>query len=254
MRSDAFSFSYQIMDLNQRRRAIQHLLSDDPADAAASYYAFHHPDGKSSVLPYPAESERAEGFVTFSRTGLDLFRPLVTMRLPITDLETSAEVIYQTMQPGTAVILHTPAEYLPLLQALFDVQTIEQFHLYTLNRHLFEPIINVLVTQSTGPNGLPRFVVRSQQDNRVIASAGINWQSPRYASLSINTDTSHRRQGLGISVLSAIVQYVADNGRSPLYEVSTNNPASQHLAAHIGFRYSGADKVLIQAVLKPRFV
>jgi RimJ/RimL family protein N-acetyltransferase len=243
-----------MMDLIQRRRAIQHLLSDEPADAAASYYAFHHPEGKSSVLPYPAETERAEGFVTFSRTGLDLFRPLVTMRLPIADLETSAEVIYNAMQPETAVIIQAPADYLPLLQALFDVQTIEQFQLYTLNYSRFEPVISVLVTQTTGPNGLPRFVVRSQQDDRVIASAGINWQSPDYASLSVNTDAAHRRQGLGVSVLSAIVGFVLDNGRSPLYEVAATNTSSQSLARQAHFTNCGADKVLLQATLKPRFV
>ncbi|MBE2220925.1 MAG: hypothetical protein IAF02_05265 [Anaerolineae bacterium] len=242
------------MDIDQRRRAIQHLLSDNPADATAVYYAFHHPDGKSSVLPYPAEAERAEGFVTFSRTGLDLFRPLVTMRLPIADLETSAAVIYNGIQPETAVIIQAPTDYLPLLQALFDVQTIEHFHLYTLSRNHFEPVINVLVTQSTGPNGLPRFVVRSQQDDRVIASAGINWQSPDYASLSVNTDAAHQRQGLGVSVLSAIVGYVLENGRSPLYEVATSNTASQTLARQTNFTNTGADKVLLQAVLKPRFV
>ena len=242
------------MDLNQRRRAIQHLLSDEPADATAVYYAFHHPDGKSSVLPYPAEAERAAGFVTFSRTGLDLFRPLLTMRLPIADLETSAEVIYNGIQPETAVIIQAPADYLPLLQALFDVQTIEKLHLYTLNHHQFEPVINVLVTQTTGPNELPRFVVRSQQDDRVIASAGINWQSPEYANLSVNTDSAHRRQGLGVSVLSAIVGYVLENGRSPLYEVAASNSASQTLAQQAHFSNADADKVLLQAVLKPRFV
>jgi GNAT superfamily N-acetyltransferase len=241
------------MDINQRRNAIRHLLSDDPADAAAAYYAFHHPDAKTSVQPYPAEAERAAGFVTFSRTGMDLFRPLVTMRLPISDLESSADIIYQTMQPETAVILHIPTPYLPLIQALFDVQTIEQFSLYTLDRSAFDPIINVLVTQSTGPNGLPRFVVRSQQDNRVVAAAGINWQSPAYASLSVNTNAARRRQGLGTSVLSAIVQYVLDNGRTPLYEVAADvNPASQTLAAHMGFRYTLADKAIVQATLKRR--
>jgi len=242
------------MDINQRRRAIQHLLNNEPADATAVYYAFHHPEGKSSVLPYPAEAERAEGFVTFSRTGLDLFRPLVTMRLPIADLETSAETIYNAIQPETAVIIQAPATFLPLLQALFDVQTIEQLQLYTLNRSRFEPIISVLVTQTTGPNGLPRFVVRSQQDDRVIASAGINWQSPDYASLSVHTDSAHRRQGLGVSVLSAIVGYVLDNGRFPLYEVSTSNTASQTLATQTNFINTGADKVLLQAVLKSRFI
>ena len=243
------------MDLNQRRNAIRHLLNDDPASAAAAYYAFYHPDAKTSVQPYPAEAERAMGFVTFSRTGMDLFRSLVTMRLPIDDLETSAEIIYHAMQPETAVILHIPTAYLPLIQALFDVQTIEQFSLYTLDRSTLDPIINVLVTQSTGPNGLPRFVVRSQQDNRVIAAAGINWQSPGYASLSVNTDAARRRQGLGTSVLSAIAQYVVDNGRTPLYEVAADaNPASQILAAHIGFRYTLEDKAIVQAILKSRFV
>jgi hypothetical protein len=242
------------MDLNQRRRAIQHLLSDKPADAAAAYYAFHHPDGKSSVLPYPPETERAAGFVTFSRTGLDLFRPLVTMRLPITDLETSAAVIYNAIQPETAVIIQAPADYLPLLQALFTVQTSEHLQLYTLHHSRFEPVINVLVTQSEGPNGLPRFVVRSQQDGQVIASAGINWQSPRYASLSVNTDAAQRRQGLGVSVLSAVVQYVLANGRSPLYEVSSHNSASQNLATAAGFTADSAGQVLLQAVLMPRFM
>lgn len=243
-----------MIEMSQRRRAIQHLLSDSPADATAVYYAFHHPEGKSSVLPYPAEAERAEGFVTFSRTGLDLFRPLLTMRLPIADLETSAEVIYNAVQPETAVIIQAPADYLPLLQALFEVQTIEKLHLYTLDRNRFEPVINVLVTQNTGPNGLPRFVVRSQQDGQVVASAGINWQSPAYASLSVNTDAAHRRQGLGVSVLSAIVGYVVENGRSPLYEVAAQNTASQTLAQQTSFRNTGADKVLLQAILKPRFV
>jgi GNAT superfamily N-acetyltransferase len=163
-------------------------------------------------------------------------------------------VIYNAIQPETAVIIQAPADYLPLLQALFDVQTIEKLHLYTLNRTRFEPVINVLVTQNTGPNGLPRFVVRSQQDEQVIASAGINWQSPAYASLSVNTDAAHRRQGLGVSVLSAIVGYVLENGRLPLYEVAANNTASQTLAQQTNFSNTGTDKVLLQAVLKPRFV
>ncbi len=240
------------MDNNQRRRAIQHLLSDAPADAAASYYAFHHPDGKSSVLPYPAEAELAKGFVTFARTGLDLFRPLVTMRLPITDLETSAAIIYNAMPPETAVIIQAPANYLPLLQALFEVQTLHRLHLYRFVRGRFEPVINVLVTQRTGPNGLPRFVVRSQQDGRVIAAAGINWQSSDYASLSVNTDAAHRGRGLGLSVLSSIVGYVLDNGRLPLYEVSTSNTASQNLAKQTHFVDTGADKVLLQATLRDR--
>ena len=49
----------------------------------AAYYALHHPDDKTTlVVPPTAEGQRANGYVALSRTGIDLFRPLVTMRLP----------------------------------------------------------------------------------------------------------------------------------------------------------------------------
>ena len=38
----------------------------------------------------------------------------------------------------------------------------EQYHLFILDQNRFEPIINVLVTQATSPDGLTRFVIRSQ--------------------------------------------------------------------------------------------
>ena len=105
-------------DLTAGRRAIRHLLDEhSPADAAASYYAFYHPDGQTQMLPYPTGTARAQGYAALSRTGLDLFRPLLTLRLPIQDMIASTEVIYQELVPGTAVILLAPAAYLPLLQA-----------------------------------------------------------------------------------------------------------------------------------------
>jgi GNAT superfamily N-acetyltransferase len=238
--------------LTERRRAIRPLLGDDPADAVADYYAFHHPDEKTGLVLYPDGAARASGYVALSRTGMDLFRPFVTLRLPIDNLEQSAAVIYQALPPETAVILFAPAHYAPLLYALFAVQSAEILNLYTLPSGRLEPIINVLVTQSTGPNGLPRFIIRNQGDGAVAASAGLNWQSPRYAELSVNTDLAYRRQGLGQSVVSAMAQQVLDNGRSPLYLVSEANQASIQLAENVGFRDSGIRKVLLQGNLKPR--
>ncbi len=76
------------MSLPDRRRAIRHLLDEqNPADALASYLAFYHADNRTILRPYPFEAPRAEGFVTLSRTGVDLFRPFVTLRLPIQDLQ-----------------------------------------------------------------------------------------------------------------------------------------------------------------------
>ena len=67
-------------DLAADRRAIRALLDEhSPSDAAASYYAFYHPDRQTQLLPYPAGAERAQGYVALSRTGLDLFRPLLTL-------------------------------------------------------------------------------------------------------------------------------------------------------------------------------
>lgn len=240
------------MGLSEHRRAIRPLLGEGPADAIADYYAFHHPDTKTGLVTYPDGAPRAIGYLALSRTGVDLFRPFVTLRLPIDDLETSAEVIYHALPPGTAVILFAPAQYAPLLYALFEVQSEERLHLYTLSSQRFAPIINVLVTQSNGPNDLPRFIIRSQASGEIVAAAGLNWQSPRYAELSVNTDLNHRRQGLGQSVVAAMVQYVLDNGRSPIYLVAENNQASIQLAESVGFRDSGARKLLLQGTLRPR--
>ena len=238
------------MDLSDLRRAIRPLLSDRPEDAVADYYAFHHPDERTGLVAYPAHAERPTGYLAFSRTGMDLFRPLVTLRLPIADLEASAAAIRGAIMPETAVILFSPAQYGPLLHALFDVQTEETLRLYALSPRRFEPIINVLVVETTGPNGLPRFIVRSQADGEVIAAAGLNWQSPRYAEISVNTDLSHRRQGLGQSVVAAMAEYVLANGRIPLYLVSEQNTASIRLAESAGFRDTGHNKLLLQASLR----
>jgi len=238
------------MNLSDTRRAIRPLLGDGPEDAVADYYAFHHPDDKTGLTIYPQNAERPTGYLAFSRTGMDLFRPLVTLRLPITDLEASAAAIQGALMPETAVILFSPSEYSPLLHALFHVHTEETLRLYALSPRRFEPIINVLVVQATGPNGLPRFIVRSQSGGEVVAAAGLNWQSPRYAEISVNTDLSHRRQGLGQSVVAAMVEYVLGNGRIPLYLVAEQNTASIRLAESTGFRDTGHTKLLLQASLR----
>jgi hypothetical protein len=242
-------------DLAASHRAIRHLLDErSPADAAASYYAFYHPDGQTQLLPYPAGVERAQGYVALSRTGLDLFRPLLTLRLPIQDMAVSANVIYHELAPGTAVILLAPHTYLPLLQALFEIHSEEHLDVLMLDRGRFEPIINVLVTSSAGPNGLPRFIIRNtgSPEQEVVASSGINWQTPHFAEISVNTVSSHQRQGWGTSVAAAMVNYLLENGRTPLYAVAVNNTASRQLAQSMGFTNSGASQVLLQGVLKPR--
>ena len=72
------------MKLPDKRRAIRSLLDErNPADAQAIYYAYNHPDEKTQLITYPPEASVAKGYVCIARTGIDLFRPLLTMRLPI---------------------------------------------------------------------------------------------------------------------------------------------------------------------------
>ena len=71
------------MNLTESRRAIRGLLgTQEPADASAIYYAYHHPDQKVQITTIPEIGAKSFGYVCSARTGIDLFRPLVTMRLP----------------------------------------------------------------------------------------------------------------------------------------------------------------------------
>lgn len=242
------------MTLNDKQLAIRPLLNDnDPADALAAYYAFHHAPGKTYLVTYPPETDHATGYMAISRTGIDLFRPLVTFHLPQGDINAIPDLIYAGLPPETAVILHAAATTLPILQAFFDMQTVEHLHLFQLNAADYTPIINVLVTETQAANNLPRFVIRSQaNDNQIGASAGLNWISPQWGDIAVNTNPAFRRQGWGRSVVSSMSNYLLSNGRIPLYVISANNDASRQLAQAVGFHDTGVRQILAQAVLKPR--
>ena len=91
--------------IQDKRRAIRHLLrEDDPADAMAAYYALYHPDDKTTlVVPPTTEGQRANGYVALSRTGIDLFRPLVTMRLPTDRLGYKVEITDEAKRTLAAI-------------------------------------------------------------------------------------------------------------------------------------------------------
>jgi GNAT superfamily N-acetyltransferase len=237
------------MDIVAQRRAIRPLLDEkSTADALASYYAFYHPDGKTSLVVHPPGANVAQGYLALSRTGLDLFRPLVTLRLPLTDHEGSAELVGTALPADAPVLLYAPIDHGPLLHAFFDVQTEEKLRVLVLDRGRYQPVINVLVTQEKTPSGLPRFVIRSSQDrDRVVAAASANWQTPFFAEISAYTEADQRRQGWGRSVVAALCQYLLDNGRTPLYAVGEENQPSLLLAESSGFVDIGLRRLFLQA-------
>jgi hypothetical protein len=250
-------------DLQEKRRAIRHLLREREAvDAMAAYYAFHHPADRTTLVLSPETVTdsvgHADGYVALSRTGIDLFRPLVTMRLP-TDRDplavgAAAELIDRALAPGQPAILSIPVRYRPLIEATFDIQSEERLRLLALDPARFEPIVNVLVTRSTGPGNLPRYLIRSSRsgEEEVVADASLNWQSPYFAEIAVNTRPQYRRQGWGRSVVAALSGHVIDGGRIPLYVVSEENTASIQLAESVGFTDTGSRELLLQATLKER--
>ena len=247
-------------DLGARRGAIRHLLSDrDPADAMAAYYAFYHPDDVTTIVTLPEHvsgpSVKADAFVTLTRSGIHLFRPLVTMRLPVDSgglrLDDSVELLQGAFAPGQPVIMRVPVQYRPLIAAVFDIQSEERMRVLSVDAARFTPILNVMVAGMPDRHGLYRYIHYSYENEKVgvAATASLNWQSPYFAEIAVTTQPEFRRQGFGRSVVAALSRHVLENGRTPLYVVSEENQASAHLAESLGFEDSGARELLLQATL-----
>lgn len=236
-------------ELADRRRAMRHLLDEQAApDAGAAYYALYHADFKTQLVTYRPQTARAVGYVCLSRTGLDIFRPLVTMRLPWGDMDAGAALLRQALPIGMDVILRIPTLYMPLIRALFDIRSEEEQALLRLNRALFRPILNVLVTQDTGPNGLPRYLIR--RGDEVGATASVNWQTQHFAEIGVYTAPDMRRHGWGRSVAAALCSHLLAGGRLPLFVTAPDNTAAWQLAADLGFLDTDYREMLVEAALK----
>lgn len=242
------------MTLATARRAIRPLLDQTAAaDATAVYYAFHHPESRVQLIPYPPDADQALGYIALARTGIDLFRPLLTLRLPEAP-EQAAEMFYDNLAPGTSLFIQAPASYGPLLAAFFEMQREQQLLLFRLDTSRFQPEVNVLVTRSDTPDGLPRFIVRPTSGGSrgdVAASATVNWQSPRFADIAVYTEPQQRGRGWGRTVVAALVNHLLQTGRTPLYHVEPNNEASLQLARSVGFVNTLSESLWLEVTLRP---
>jgi len=234
--------------LIDKRQAIQHLLnSRSPADALASYYALYHPEDRTTLLIHRTQGagERADGFLVLCRTGMDLFRPLLTLR--VADEQAAAELLESALPAEAAVMIAVPLDLRPVVEAFFSLTGETTGAIYQLERHDFRPIINVLVMQAPSPDGSPRFVIRGQSFDRgarsmgpAVATAGINWRSPYFADIYVQVDPAVRGRGLGKSVVSALSNWLLGQSVIPLYTASDTDEASAQVAAGLGFRDTGA--------------
>ena len=233
--------------LDQLRSVIRPLLDErSTPDALAVYYALFHPADRTSLFVYPTHRSAGppHGFLVRARTGMDLFRPLVTGRLH--DDQTAQALFDLGLILGRPVYLTLPEAEARWANKYLQVSDAALHRIYRYAPENYQTEINVLVVTSTGPDGLPHCEIRG--GDRAGAVAGINWQSPRYAEVYVYTDPAVRGRGWGKAVVRALVGLILKSGRLPLYVVAENNEYSIRLAAAVGFQDTGHREFIGQAV------
>jgi RimJ/RimL family protein N-acetyltransferase len=229
------------------RIALHPLLNDrSPADALAAYYAFHHsPDRTELYAHYSAERGRADGFLVRARTGLDLFRPLVTFRA---DTDGVAQALFlEGLPPHRPVYLVAPESLGELAAKYLTLAEMELHRIYRFDPDRYKPEINVLLMSAQGPDGTARFEIRSA-GNKPGAVAGVNWQSDHFAEVFVHTEPAVRGRGWGKAVVSALARQLLQAGRAPLYVAAQTNEYSIRLAESVGFIDTGYRELVAQGV------
>jgi ribosomal protein S18 acetylase RimI-like enzyme len=237
------------VNLDQLRAVVRPMLDErSAADALAAYYALYHSPDRTDLFVYPSEAAtglvRPRGFLVRARTGMDLFRPLVTAH--IHDDETASALYEQGLIPGRPAYLTVPEDGARWANKYLEISDAELHRIYRFMPEKYESEINVLVVTSTGTDGLLRCEIRA--GDRAGAVAGINWQSPRYAEIYVYTEPAMRGRGWGKSVVRCLVSMILKSGRTPLYVVSESNEYSIRLAEAVGFEDVGRREYVAQAV------
>lgn len=239
-----------MIPLANKRHALRMLLDENnPVDAMAVYYAYYHEAHRTTIItePDPNNGGKAIGYAAISRTGIDLFRPLITTRLPINDLDSSAKFLQKVLPSGADAFIVCPEQYGPLVRALYHVQAEQTLHLYTFPLGIPKPLINIFVTRDDDSD-YPRFVINKTIDGErsTVSSAGVNWITPKFAEIAVRTSADYRRRGYGKSVVTALTRHLIEIGRQPLYAVNETNFASIELAKQIGFHDSGHRQLMFE--------
>ena len=221
--------------IHDQRQLVQRLLDDGSiVDAPTAYYTLYHPPERSTLAVRTNRAGRPQGFAGRFMTGLDLFRPLVTMRAR--GPEMAADLLAELLLPGRPYIFFASADQLPLAGGSLHVENARPLRLYYLDSRRFRPVVNVLVTRRPTGDGRPRYEINAEG---LQAVCGVNWQSPGFAEVYVHTEAQARRRGWGASVLAACSESLIRDGRLPLYLVDEDNAELIALAEAVGFVDSG---------------
>jgi len=239
-------------DLGELRRKVRTMLDlTTPRDGLAAYYALYH-DPARTRLWVAERGLRVEGFLALCQTGWDLFRLFGVLRARRSDV--AMALLQRVLQPaGTTVrrpyYLVTTPDLLGVAEEALEVEKVSLNRIYSLDLQRYSPQINVLVTPAQAASGAPRFVIRSQE-GQIVAEAGINWQSPHFAEVYVQTAPEAQRRGWGKAVLDSCIAWILRGGTLPLYVVAEGNETSLRLAESVGFVDSGARECAVEGIGK----
>jgi RimJ/RimL family protein N-acetyltransferase len=213
------------------------LLTAQPGDALASYFALEHAPRRVALTARADSRGRVIAFVAVCQTGIDLFRPLVVMRGD--DSAALQSALREALAPGRQYLFSAPATLRPELEAVARLDGEAINRIYALERGDFRPVVNILAQTSRTPDGQLRASIRAR-DSGNAAEAGTSWISSRHAEVYVSVVESLRGRGLGKSVVSAVSSQLLEMGRVPLYVTTDGNLPSQRLALSLGYRDTGA--------------
>lgn len=236
------------MELVEARRKIRLLIDENsPDDAPTAYYALFHAPERSALFTHQDERGRTLGFVGRFQTGVDLFRPLVTLKC--SSPEGAAELLAKALTPGRPYILFAGLNQLAMVGGSMQLENQRILRIYTVEPARFKPEMNVLVLHKTTSGGLPRCEILDAT-NKPIAVAGVNWKSPAFAEIYVHTEPQARQKGHGRSVTAALTQRLLADGIRPVYLAESNNLPSVQLVESLGYVDTGSRQVYADALYK----
>ena len=200
--------------------------------------------GRSTLLTHTDASGSTTGFVGRFQTGVDLFRPLVTLKCP--NPESAADLFNQALVAGRPYILFAGLNQLSMVGGLMEIENQRILRIYTIDPRHFHPQVNVMVESKLSHDGTPRCEIIAE--GKPIAVAGLNWKSPAFAEIFVQVEPAARERGWGNSVVSCITEELLKNGIRPVYLVENGNEASVKLVEGLGYFDTGSRQVYADTV------
>ena len=231
--------------LETLRNSARDLLNEfDAADGLASYYTLYHDPKRTMLFLHHGSGGAVDGFLVRCQTGIDLFRPLVTLR--VRGNQALPGLIEEGLTAGWPYLIVVPAGLAERLEPYLTLSQASLNLILRLDPARFRPEINALVVRGEDTAGNPRAEIRSGK--RTLAVAGVNWCSPIFAEVYVHVEPEERGRGRGRAVVNALVEELLKQGITPLYNVTDGNDISLELARQVGFVDTGAREIMAQVV------